>query len=126
VSDVYGIVANHSGDAVVSPGALCWLCGVYGGQDQVSVRVRSRGGRWVRRDMATWKLSNYRSKWLPPVDRKWRDESSWTDRGEAATVARRLDTAAQAERARRNMREVERMAGLLDENGVRNEGVLHD
>jgi hypothetical protein len=46
---------------------------------------------------------------------------TWTsdDRKEAEQLALRLDRAAQDERARRNMRDIERMAGLMDENGKR-------
>lgn len=124
MADLYGIACNHMGDSVVAPGALCWLTCIYGGGEQATVRVRSRGGRWVRRDLAVWKLSNFRAKHLPPVDVKFRDERSWTDRAEAEQEARRLDGIAQAERARRNMREIERMAGLMDEHGKRNDGRL--
>ena len=122
MADTFGIVANHPGDAVVAPGALCWLCRSWGGgEDSACVRVRSRGGRWVQRHPALWKLQDIRVKWLPPT-RENRGERVFLNRAEAAAEAHHLDAAAQQERARRNMREIERRAGLLDENGKRNAG----
>jgi len=115
---VYGLAANHCGDSVVPPGARCWVCHG-GGNGSVNVRVRSRGGRWVLRSVDVYKLSNARAKWLPRTKAPRRDEVQYETRKEAEDEAHRLDAEAQAERARRNMRDIERMAGILDSNGNR-------
>lgn len=112
----YGVVANYDGDSVVREGSKCWVAANYCDTPRQNVRVRSRGGRWVEKYVAMHKLRNFRAAWLPPTMRH-----TWTsdDRKAAEQLALRLDRAAQDERARRNMRDIERMAGLMDENGKR-------
>jgi hypothetical protein len=64
-------------------------------------------------------LHNARAKWLhAPIG----NVAEFADRAAAEEAARHLDALAQAERARRNLRQVERMAGLMDECGRRNSG----
>lgn len=113
--DQWGVVANYDGDKVVAEGARCWMAANYCDTESQNVWARSRGGRWIEKYVAIQKLHNFRVKWLVQAGQKWASQ----DKKEAETYAWRLDQAAQAERARRNMREVERMAGLMDENGRR-------
>lgn len=122
-ADTWGIAANYDGDAVVRPGARCWLGWNQGGDRRI-VWVRSRGGRWIEKVVAAWRLSDHRAKWLPPCPRPYRVEMAFATAAEAAELAAKLDKAARDERARRNMRDIERMAGLMDEHGRRNDGRL--
>jgi hypothetical protein len=112
----YGVVANYDGDSVAREGAKCWIAANYCDTPRQNVWVRSRGGRWVEKYVAMHRLHSFRAAWLPPAMLH-----TWTsdDRKEAEQLALRLDRAAQDERARRNMRDIERMAGLMDENGKR-------
>jgi hypothetical protein len=121
VSDVFGIVANvQEGTDSVRSGALGWVC--RNPQDgNVLLRVCSRGGRWIETYFAVWKLTNFRAKWLPPAPPtvRFRSEEEYSSRAGAEEAARLLDAAARRERARRNMCEIERMAGRMDTHGKR-------
>lgn len=117
--DHFGIVANlKAGSKHVRPGALCWVC--RNPQDgNIRVRVLSRGGRWITCFVAGWKLGDFRAKWLPPAKAKFRDELDYLTKSAAAADAARFDADARGERMRRNVCEIERMAGQMDEHGRR-------
>lgn len=119
MADSFGIACNvRVGTSYVRPGSLCWVC--RNTQDgNVRVRVHSRGGRWIVTHFAEWKLDTFRAKWLPATTARWRDELGYLTREAAEADARRLDASAREERARRNVCDIERMAGRMDEHGRR-------
>lgn len=120
----FGIACNVSdGTPAVRKGSLCWVC--RSRTNNVRVMVRSRGGRWITTHFALWKLENFRAKWLPPVSSIWRNELDYPSREAAEADALRIDASARDERARRNVRDIERMAGFMDEHGRRN-GCQHE
>lgn len=115
----FGIVCNLSaGTSSVRPGALCWVC-QNPQAGNIRVRVRSRGGRWITTFYADWKLDNFRAKGLPPATAHRRTEQVYPTKEAAEADARRMDAAAREERARRNVCDIERMAGQMDEHGRR-------
>lgn len=116
---LWGVVANYDGDNSLRAGAKCWVARNTCDTDRQNVWARSRGGRWIEKYVANWRLNDFRAKWLPPVAHTHRPEWYSEDRAEAETFARRLDRSAQEARARRNVCDISRMAGCMDEHGRR-------
>jgi hypothetical protein len=122
---MYGIVANHQGDSVVAPGALCWVRCVYGGSTRVGFAARAKGGEEVWRDVESWKLVNDRAKFVPgepAVSVQLPDVSGslrWPTYAEADAAAQILTAVARKKRMRRNKSRFARHVGLMDEHGRR-------
>lgn len=123
MSEFYGIVANLiAAEKHIRAGAKCWICQDPGtAEHSLQVRVISKGGRWIYTHLAKWKLENFRAKWLPPSSEKYRSELSYPAKEKAEQHARIVDQQAREERARRNLRKIERLAGMMDECGRRKE-----
>lgn len=110
-----GIVANFSGDSSIRPGAKCWICRG-SDADRIRVWVLSRSGRRICKFVPTWRLSNFRIK---PVFVLSNGLETWEDAERAKDAALGWDKAAREERARRNVCEIERMSGQMDQFGKR-------
>lgn len=121
VQEWFGIAANVAdGTKHIRPGALCWVCSPSSPPERsVCVNVRSRSGRWIGIFLDVWKLENFRAKWLVPPKGKKYHELRYSMREAAEETARYFDRFAGEERARRNVCNIERMAGLMDEHGRR-------
>lgn len=125
MSEFYGIVANLvAPEKHIRAGAKCWLCRYPAlAEDSLQVRVISKGGRWIQTHLAKWKLENFRAKWLPPSTKNRRSELICVVKEEAERRAQIVDEQARSERARRNLCEIERRAGMMDECGRRKNAV---
>lgn len=117
--DTWAMVANYDGDSAIAPGSKCWVGWRYGSVNRIECVVRSRGGHLIRKHLPIHMMHNVRAKWMHA---KIDGVETFDTRQAAEDAARRIDTLAQDERARRNMRQIERMAGLMDERGRRNHG----
>ena len=123
MSEFYGIVANLiAAEKHIRAGAKCWLCrNAASDEDNLQVRVISKGGRWISTHLAKWKRENFRAKLLPATKVRFREEESYNTKEVAEQHARIIDQRAREERARRNLCEIERLAGMMDECGRRKE-----
>lgn len=121
MTEQYGIIANLSAEEKhIRAGAKCWICkNPNSSERSLCVKVVAKGGRWIQAHLAKWKLENFRARWLPPSQEKYRSELSYPTKEEAEQHARIIDQQAREERARRNLRKIERLAGMMDEYGRR-------
>lgn len=47
------------------------------GSDRIEILLRSRGGRWIRKWEAIWRLGNFRVKTIPPEHPLYDDDRLW-------------------------------------------------
>jgi hypothetical protein len=86
-ADQQVIACNYADPTkVASAGALAYVIPQFGGNlpERVRLLVRSRGGRWVEKWEAMWRLDNFRLKTLPPEHPRWGDERLWLHLNEAS------------------------------------------
>jgi hypothetical protein len=62
--------------SVAAQGALAYVMWPNwgGGNDRVPLLVRSRGGRWIQKWEAMWRLGNFRLKTIPPEHPLYADD----------------------------------------------------
>jgi hypothetical protein len=109
----YGVVANFSvSDHCVNHGAKAWV--LRNPQDgRLYVRVLSRGGRRINRFVALWRMENFRAKWLSNDAKLALHCQEYVGTlDQAQDMAHHLDIQAREERAKRNVRNIKRMAGI--------------
>lgn len=67
--DLRVIACNYrEGTNIASPGALAYVCWTNpgSGNDRIPILARSRGGRWIHKWEAMWRLANFRFRQIPP------------------------------------------------------------
>lgn len=77
LSDKKVIACNYATDvSECAKGALCYIIdpGSGMGSERIWLFVRSRGGRWISKWEASWRLNNFRVKTIPPQNPLYKEE----------------------------------------------------